>query len=316
MSNIWQISSGAANRNYANVLLQYGVALIGSGDTGPWSAQQDQQFENDSIRRFVEEMRIGDVVLLRSGSSCVHAVGLVASEYQYLPQFDDVNGLDLQHARRVRWSALPEVYDFQAPIFGAASQQFSRVNHHVAMDYAQRFVNSPPDLWKTAPLPNLPEEQPPLEQIPGYLRSLVAQVQDLARLYQDPVQFGDLPAEDELIAHYLVPLLRALGWSVEQIGIKWRFVDVTVFEKLPRTHENVAFLFEAKRLGAGVEGALQQALGYLKTLGIERDVIVTDGIRYRLFSAESGYQSAAYANLARLKKPALELFDMISKNRT
>jgi hypothetical protein len=42
-------------------------------------------------------------------------------------------------------------------------------------------------------------------------------------------------------------------------------------------------------------------------------VIVTDGIRYRLFSANNGFQPTAYANLARLKQPAIKLFDMMRR---
>jgi hypothetical protein len=313
VATIWQVSSAPSNRKYADVFLQHGVALITPGDAGAWSPERAHLFEDDVVRRFAQETQTGDIILLRTSTSCIQAIGIVASEYIYLPQFDDVNGLDLQHARRVRWFALPEVYDFGNSVFGAISQRFSRVNTNDLIEYAQNFVNSPPDQWKTAPLPMLPTEQEPLENIPANLQDLIAQVLDLVNLYQDEDRFGDLPAEDELLAHYIIPFLRALGWSVEQIGIKWRYVDVTTFKSLPRTPEHVHLIIEAKRLGAGVEGALAQALGYLKALGIQRDVIVTDGIRYRLFSVESGYKSAAYANLARLKKPAIELFDMMRK---
>jgi hypothetical protein len=313
MATVWQVSSAPANRNYADVFLQHGVALISPGDSGAWSPERADLFEDDIVRRFAEEVQIGDIILLRTSTSSIHAIGIISSEYIYLPQFDDVNGLDLQHARRVRWFALPDSYDFGETVFGAISQRFSRVNRDDLIEYAQKFVNSPPDHWKNAPLPMLPDEQPLMEHIPENLQSLVAQVQDLASLYLNQSYFGDLPAEDELLAHYIVPLLRAFGWSVEQIGIKWRYVDVTVFRALPRTPKNVQFIIEAKRIGTGVEGALKQALGYVETLGIQRDVIVTDGIRYRLFSANNGYKPAAYANLARLKKPANELFNLMRK---
>jgi hypothetical protein len=47
-------------------------------------------------------------------------------------------------------------------------------------------------------------------------------------------------------------------------------------------------VIEAKCLGAGVEGALEQAKGYVEALGIPRDVIVTDGIRYRMYAGGRG----------------------------
>jgi hypothetical protein len=140
---------------------------------------------------------------------------------------------------------------------------------------------------------------------------MVAGVQDLAKLYWDRKAFGDLPREDELVAHYVVPLLQLLGWPVEKIGVKWRDVDVCVFRELPRDPENCHFIIEAKRLGSGVEGALEQAKGYMKNLGVFRDIVVTDGIRYRMYGAEKDYASRAYANLASLKPSGLDLFSLM-----
>ena len=102
--NIWQISGGPASRSYADVFLRHGVGLIGPGDSGTWTPDRsDEDFADGQgsagsfVRRFATELKIGDVVLLRTGLSRVRAVGLVASDYLYLNQFDDVNGWDLQH---------------------------------------------------------------------------------------------------------------------------------------------------------------------------------------------------------------------------
>jgi len=103
MRNVWQVSGGPGSRPYADVFLKYGVALIGPGDAGPWRPERnDEEFDGGYVRRFSTEIQLGDVFLLRTGISSICSVGLVASEYLYLPQFDDVNGWDLQHARRVR----------------------------------------------------------------------------------------------------------------------------------------------------------------------------------------------------------------------
>ena len=80
-----------------------------------------------------------------------------------------------------------------------------------------------------------------------------------------------------MVAHCVIPFLRALGWPVERIAVKWRNIDVCVFSKLPRIPEHCHYLIEAKRLGAGVEGALEQAIGYVSALGVQCDVVVTDG---------------------------------------
>lgn len=126
---VWQISGGPASRSYADVFLKYGVALIGPGDGGPWSPER---YAHDFalqgfVGRFAEEMQVGDALLLRTGPKTVCAVGLVASEYLYLEQFDDVNGWDLQHARRVRWCPLPEEYTFAEPVFGGSPTRCSKV---------------------------------------------------------------------------------------------------------------------------------------------------------------------------------------------
>lgn len=307
--SIWQLAGGPSSRPYADVLLQHGIGLIGPGDAGPWKPERDDnEFEGGFVRRFATEVQTGDVVLLRIGISTIRAVGLVASEYLYLPQFDDVNGWDLQHARRVRWSELPKEYSFGSSVFGANPPRLSKVGNVEVLDYAERFVQSPPIYWQTATLPELPVEESALEDIPTYLQDIFALVHDLYGLYWDRQAFGDHPTEDELVAHYVVPFLQKLGWPVERIAVKWKYIDVCVFKKLPRSPENCHFIIEAKRLGAGVEEALEQAKGYLEAIGVVRHVVVTDGIRYRMYNAENDFAPMAYANLARLKQSALELF--------
>ncbi len=306
---VWQVSAGPTDRSYADQFLNHGVALIGPGHTGPWSSERsDREFEDVVVRRFATELVVGDVVLLRTGRSTICAVGLVASDYQYLPHFDDVNGWDLQHARRMRWIELPEPYDFGGRVFGASPPRLSRVQSENVVEYVNRFVESPPTDWQTRSLPSLPPEELPLEAPPHELEELVAQVNDLVELYWNPDSFGERPMEDELVALYVVPFLRRLGWPVERIAVKWRHIDVSVFSKLPRVPEHCHYLIEAKRLGAGVEGALGQAIGYVSDLGIQCDVVVTDGIRYRMYDANRNFEPVAYANLARLKQSSLELF--------
>jgi hypothetical protein len=306
---VWQVSAGPASRSYAEVFLKHGVALIGPGDAGPWTPERDDdEFEGGFVRRFASEVADGGVVLLRTGIATVAAVGLVAGNYQYADAFDDVNGWDLQHTRRVRWCRLPVEHVFGSPVFGANPPRCSRVWNPEVLDFAERFLNSPPTHWQSAPLPELPAEDPPLEEVPVALQGIVAQAADLVPLLQDRQAFGELPSEDELIAHFVVPFLHALGWPPERIAVKWRWIDVAVFRALPRTPENCHLVIEAKRLGAGVEGALEQARGYVEALGVPRDVIVTDGIRYRMYAAQSAFEPVAYANLARLKRPAAALF--------
>ena len=242
--------------------LRFGVGLIGPGDAGLWKPERgDDEFEGGFVRRFASEMQMGDVVLLRTGIATITAVGIVASDYLYLNQFDDVNGWDLQHARRIRWCKLPQDYNFGTSVFGANPPRCSRIWNNDVIDYAERFLNSPPSHWQEAPLPDLPEEEPGLEVVPSALGEIVAQAHDLVGLFWDRQNFGDHPTEDELVSHFVIPFMRQLGWPPELIAVKWRRVDVAVFSALPRTPENCRFVIEAKRLGAGVEGALNAGQG-------------------------------------------------------
>ncbi len=311
---VWQISAGPPSRTYAETFLRYAVGLIGPGDAGEWRPERsDEEFEGSFVRRFANEVQTGDSILLRTGLSKILAVGLVASPYQYLSAFDDVNGWDLQHGRRIRWSELPSEYDFGSSVFGANPPRLSTVQDKDMIDYALRYVGSPPTDWQHADLPGLPEEEPPLVEVPGELMDIVAEVQDLHPLMWDSDAFGEHPTEDELVARFVVPLLRALGWPPECIAVKWRYIDVAVFRKLPRAPENCQLVIEAKRLGAGVEGALEQAKGYVTALGLPVDVAVTDGVRYRMYASGLDFASVAYANLARLKRSATGLFERLRR---
>lgn len=312
--NVWQISAGPSSRSYVDVFLKYGVGLIGPGDAGEWKSERDdEEFDGGFVRRFASEVKIGDVFLLRTSISKIAAIGLVASDYQYLNQFDDVNGWDLQHARRVRWCKLPEDYDFGKAIFGANPSRVSHSWNEEVIKYTERFLNSPPVHWQTAPLPELPTEEQMLEEVPDYLKSIISEINDLAPLFWEWQKMGEQPTEDEMVSHFVVPFLRSLGWPPEKIGIKWRYIDVAIFDALPRIPENCRLLIEAKRLGKGVEGALTQAKDYLHQIGVSRDIIVTDGIRYRLYSCQNDFLPVAYANLTWLKRPATELFSRMKR---
>lgn len=311
---IWQITPPAAMVNsIAEFFIRHGVALLWPGDLGRWSPDRykDDFALNDWITWFAQTMADGDAILLRTGPARIRAVGLVAGAYSYEDRFDDVHGFDLQHCRRVRWCRLPQDYEFGESVF--TQGRLSCVRKASVRQYVTNFLASPPTHWQEAPLPELPVEEPALDRVPAALEGIVAQAQDLAGLFWDRQDFGDHPTEDELVAHFVVPFLRALGWPPERIAVKWRYIDIAVFAALPRTPENCRFVIEAKRLGAGVEGALEQAKKYVESLGVPRDVIVTDGIRYRMYASERAFEPVAYANLIRPKQSAANLFDRMKR---
>ncbi len=314
---VWQIAGGSTDRTYAAWFVRYGVALLGPGDPGCWTADRsDEDYGGSFIRRFASDVKIGDLLLLRTGVSNVKAIGLVASDYVYLEQFDDVNGWDLQHGRRIRWLEFDQEHIWNGRVFGAQPPRFSETGNQEIIDFARRFLQSEPSHWQESVLPALPPPEPLLETVPSELAPLIAEVRDLASLYQDKKRFDErLPKEDELLAHFVVPFFKALGWPTELIGIKWHDIDVVLFRELPRTPENVHFVIEVKRIGAGIEGALEQAKAYVRGLAVPRDIVVTDGIRYRLYSAEKEFAPVHYANLGWLKQRGTHLFEAVRRQR-
>lgn len=107
---IWQIGTGdSGSRDYTNLFLAHDVMLIGPGDYGRYDDDTKEQYlrlpgrEGSQVKNFCEQPRANDVVSARQGHQVV-AVGVIPSnarEHQYLTEFDDVLGWDLQHARRV-----------------------------------------------------------------------------------------------------------------------------------------------------------------------------------------------------------------------
>ena len=141
---------------YGNLFLQYGVALIGPGGGGAWPNFVAPWYDPNKgpiVRKFATGPETGDIILLRPGTvSSIHAVGIVASDYQFLGQFDNVYGWELQHARRVRWK--PCQHDFGQQVFFPVS--FSAVWEPQVIAYAQQCIQQPPIGWQNGPLPPLP----------------------------------------------------------------------------------------------------------------------------------------------------------------
>jgi hypothetical protein len=307
MARVWQIAGGTRTRSYSESFLNYGVGLIGPGDPGEYKDDRpDAVYGGQSyVRRFATLPQVGDVFVLRCGKWDIRAVGIVAKGYEYLDEFDDVNGWDLQHARRVRWCPNSQ-RNFTRCVFGTRPDRFSEVSDQEVLQFVHEMIASQTADWKTADLPKLPAKEPALEAqtLPPCLASVVA----LANSYSQK-DFGARVSEDEIIVHLVVPFFRSLGWQQEQIAVKWRKVDVALFGRLPRTPKNCRCIVEAKYAGAGIEGALTQGRGYAQALSISPPILVTDGFRYRLYAGDQGSAHIAYANLLRLKQPAKRLFE-------
>lgn len=251
-------------------------------------------------------------MMLRVGTRRLVAIGLVAGPYEYADSFDDMNGLDVQHCRRMRWFELPKPMVFDRPVFGV-KLPLSEVTDSEPIEFATLLLSSPPTRWQDDPLQPLLPETAEMTDIPASLRDVVGLARDLTQLYQNPLCFGSQPSEAEIVAHLVVPFFRAIGWPPEHLGVEWNRIDLAVFERLPRTADSCRLVVEAKQFATGVEAALDQGIRYSRALVEPRDVLVTDGIRYRLYDASNDFAVVAYANFNRLKVTAAALFNRLSR---
>lgn len=317
----WQVSAGyggesGGGRDYHDVFLDYGVMLIGPGEYGEYHqnrARYEREKDGGDVKRFAEEVSIGDVVVLKRPSGRrwkVLAVGEVKSGYVWLEMFDDVEGWDIQHGRHVEWVKPPE--GVGEDIEGLTQGKFRRVHDNKAIHAIDKILRdgrpvdnaSPPQAARNVSdgdliriLTDLGWEEVEAERFTGSLESIRA----LARWYRDLVRQGVKVREHETRTFLIVPLLQALGWSAEQLKIEWRNVDIAFFKE-PYSEESdkcVMILESKKLLESLATKAREQAARYSERYPSCESIIVSDGCSYKLFERTQDHEwhLSAYLNI-------------------
>jgi len=327
---IWQVAAGDTNRSYAHLLLEWDVIVDGPGYRGPWPACEKLLREEGwkrkvaDLRRFCEEIKKGDLVVLRVGTADVYGVGEVVDDGpQWLADFGDVDGWDLQHVRRVRWLCK---YAEQPKHFAAYALKWGDTVQLMESESVAKWLRDEvqvPDEALQRPLTPLPRtgdevqpEEVPVDRIGEYLfdrgmaassiDTLVHQMDDLTRIAKWYRRAGLPVSEHETIAYLVVPLLRALGWTPQRMAVEWHGPDLALFTRPTRQDRDLAVAVEVKKLDTSCLTAKSQAEDYAERSGREgcRRLIVTDGLRYGVYlrEAEGKFpdQPQAYLNLARL----------------
>jgi len=302
-NRLWQQAAGDTNRNYVELCTKFDVILNGPGRHGAWPGCREALRDRAKIggkkladlERFCRQMKNGDLVVLRLGTSEVHAVGQVVGDYLHHPGFGDVDGWDLEHVRRVRWlwkaNGRPQRFKAYSLKLGDTTQRLGDGAVRAWLELLPVSADA-----KNRPLAELPAETPAAISVEdlaeflskhGMARRSTAQIHEqlraldtLARWYQD--QEED-PTEPEAIAHLALPLLQLLGWTAPQLAVEWQNIDIALFEKPPRRDPNLTVLLEAKRKDRSVLTAFNQARGYAKSRPSCRRLILTDGIRYWVY---------------------------------
>ena len=315
--NYWQVAAGDGERDYSEVFLKYGVMLIGPGDPGEYSKNKDyyddkDRYKPNDVRYFAEQVKKGDIVVLKRPSGRlweVVAVGTVKGGYVHSSAFDDVEGWDLQHCRRVEW-VKSEGWE---PITGLARGTFKRIDkkdtQQTVYDLLKSGVKHP---CKSIPKPvrKLDDEDLIDDLISHGLRPKDAEeftqtIQRIRRLVKWYYSSGEDVKEHETRTFLIVPLLLALGWSEQRLKIEWKNVDIAFFER-PYTDKDdeCIIILESKKLRAGLSPAEGQAKGYADKHPECKKLIVSDGCCYKLFERNEGndWTYSAYLNILKPKR--------------
>jgi len=328
-SKIWQIAAGDTNRNYADLCLDWDVVLNGPGMEGPWPDCQDALLNKlkltskkiSDIQRFAEDVKDGDLVVLRMGTTDVFGIGFIVGDYLYNEEFGDIDGWNLEHLRRVRWvwdyrkhQGTPQHFKTYSLKWGDTVQ---RLNAPAVENWIKSISISSAALNR--PMVELPQSSRDIsiKKISEYLfdkgissaaiSNVAEQLDELVRIATWYERTNTYPSEIETIAYLVIPLLRALGWIPQKMGVEWNNVDIALFKALPRVDKNLSVVLEAKRKSFSCLTAqlLAQSYATQSNRGTCKRLIVTDGIRYGVYCRNGGkFQDhpEAYLNITRLRE--------------
>jgi hypothetical protein len=134
------------------------------------------------------------------------------------------------------------------------------------------------------------------------ITNLLNEIGELTRIAKW-YQRSSKPSEHETVAYLVVPLLRALGWTPQRMAVEWSHVDVALFEELPRSDDTLRVVVEAKKMDNSCLTAMSQAMSYANGKAACHRLIVTDGLRYGVYTRSDlePFHLYAYLNLTRLR---------------
>lgn len=329
---VWQIACGEKGRRYQRLFLDHDVMILGPGRFGPYARRlyeenPDARAEGlgkiTYIRQLATKVHPGDLVLLRHGYK-VLAIGVVDSEYFHSTAFDDVYGWDLEHCRRVIWQRQHDDslrrLQSKASLFDDRKQipTFTRVKHARILDpirdllaqITQRPLN---DIPETPPPPLTPEQLSDalFQEGLGYdaclhVERAIRKLRGLLDWYNKERSPGR-PTEHEVVAHMILPLMLALGWSEQLLALEWKKIDLAVFTHTPTDTTTCGLVCEAKGMGRPLQETVEQAVRYCETNTLEhcRKILVADGGYFSLYRKVAGAWEAepsGYVSLRKLRR--------------
>jgi hypothetical protein len=334
MPRVWQIACGESGRKYSDLFVRHDVMFCGPGELGRFdeavygAALASGRLtigEFTRIKKFATEVQPGDTVLLRSGYS-IEAVGMVLDGYQHVPAFDDVFGWNLIHVRRVAWQHVfgAELAALQAeqPLFTGRKQipTFTGVTDRSILEPIASLLTrcqsrTLADLPSELPVPLKPDELADALFHRGLgfdavdrFRVALDKQRRLIEWYESTAGAEGRPTEHEVVAHIILPMLLALGWSEQLLAVEWNKIDLAIFNETPTDREHCRLVCEAKGMGHGLQNVFAQAVRYTETLRLTTcsKILLADGGRFYLYRrSPAGLwddQPSGYLNVLKIRE--------------
>lgn len=333
MTKIWQIAGGETGRKYTDLFLEHDIMFCGPSEFGPFNQAVYSEVISKGtyspqkigqVRAFVTQVQPGDLVLLRSGHQLV-SIGIVeGTGYAHNASFDDIYGWDLEHTHRVIWQDHfhDEITGLQKTkgLFGDRKQipTFTGVGDAVVLDPIRHLFAK----CVSRPLKLLPPSASALMTLDEFGDALFAKgvsfdtvrqvklaLEKQRRLldwYRSSGLATNRPSEHEIVAHVILPLMSALGWSEQLLAVEWHKIDLAVFWGTPTDKEHCELICEAKAMGHGLQDVLQQAIDYADKLELSscKKILLADGGRFYLYKRSEhgwGTDPVGYLNVEQLR---------------
>lgn len=338
--NCWIIAAGDRNRSYADICVRNSVVIMGPGDDGDFSSHAAYEKYSskhgsaiaNALQRF-HQIGVGDLVILRLGLSEIHALGYVVNKhinqehssetsYGHSEVYSDIDGWDLQHFQQVRWfwkaNGNPKIFNKVFSRGGTIHPVTNSEKHKKVLEWVKKIRDDKAPILQ---IKHKEKKEISVQDITsklfnygigtGAISEVDEKISDLCRLARWYKENKISPSEAETVAHLVTPLLLSLGWSPQRIALEYNIqgagrADIVLFPNGNRKDYQPTVVVEAKRYDQSCLSASEQIRRYASELDYVRRLIVTDGIRYGIFTRKDKEETfslhlTAYLNLSRLR---------------
>ena len=298
--NYWQVAAGEGARDYSDVFLRYGVILMGSGHPGSFLEHPDRYKGHKGWRRKIvtlaEKLKRGDAVILKRGHGTngrILAVGRVASDYEWLEPFEDVDGWDLRHGRRVEWFKPNSPISVEGLARGTVKRSFKGKPRNVADTLLLPGGKKGESFETPQQAKAISDEELVRNLIENGLRpadaeAVIRAIWHVRRLAGWYLVHGRELSEHEIRTFLIIPILLALGWSEQRIKIEWNHTDISLFSEVFKRDSKPFLILESKRMGVGLGHAERQVQLYAKQFPDCNKLVTSTGDRYWLYEKNPG----------------------------